>query len=54
VSDEDVRELSKLPLNGRQIKNVMSISQAIALEKKEDLTVHIIHLAQKFTNTSIG
>ncbi|KFY42027.1 hypothetical protein V495_04682 [Pseudogymnoascus sp. VKM F-4514 (FW-929)] len=54
VSDEDVRELSKFPLNGRQIKNVMSISQAIALEKKEDLTVHIIHLAQKFTNTSIG
>lgn len=54
VSDEDVRELSKLPLNGRQIKNVMSISQAVAVEKKEDLTIDIIHLAQKFTKTSIG
>lgn len=45
VSDEDVRELSKLPLNGRQIKNVMSISQAVALEK-EDPTIDSIHLAQ--------
>lgn len=53
VSDEGVEELAQLPLNGRQMKNILSISAAVASEKKEKLTMDFIHLAEKLTQTSV-
>ncbi|WQF82149.1 Putative AAA+ ATPase domain, ATPase, AAA-type, core [Colletotrichum destructivum] len=37
VSDEDVAELAALPLNGRQIKNVLKTAQLLAARKKSPL-----------------
>ena len=49
VGDEDVRELSQMVLNGRQIKNIMSIAQAVAAEKKAAVTLPSILLAHGFS-----
>lgn len=53
VGEEDIDELSKIVLNGRQIKNVMSISQAVAVEKKAPVTLEGIRLAHGFSQMSM-
>ena len=53
VGEEDIDELSKIVLNGRQIKNIMSISQAVAVEKKVPVDLRGIKLAHGFSQMSM-
>lgn len=49
IDEEDLKELAKFQLNGRQIKNVMSISQAVSMKRKEKLGIKSIRTAIKFS-----
>ncbi|KAI1105317.1 P-loop containing nucleoside triphosphate hydrolase protein [Jackrogersella minutella] len=48
VEEDDIATLSQEELNGRQIKNIMSMSQAVATQRKEAITMEIITLALNF------
>lgn len=48
LADEGILELAKLNLNGRQIKNVVSIAQAVASERGQTITLGDIKLATAF------
>ena len=49
LSDSNVRELAKLDLNGRQIKNVVSVSQAVAMKRKTTMDEESIRMTIKLT-----
>ncbi|KAL4786821.1 P-loop containing nucleoside triphosphate hydrolase protein [Aspergillus varians] len=51
VSVEERKELARIELNGRQIKNVMSISQAYAVENNVPITADDIRVAISFSAT---
>ena len=53
VGEDDIHELSQIVLNGLQIKNIMSIAQAVAVEKKAPVTAEGIRLAYGFSQMSI-
>lgn len=53
VGEDDIHELSQLTLNGRQIKNIMSIAQAVAVEKKAIVNLAGIRLAYGFSQMSM-
>ena len=48
----DAGRLAQLELNSRQIKNIVSISQAVAAEKKVPITLDSVMLAAKFATIS--
>ncbi|KAJ5174456.1 uncharacterized protein N7482_000333 [Penicillium canariense] len=52
VSEEEIIELSKLPMNGRQIKNAMKVSTTVAKERKVSLTKNIITQALTLSGSS--
>ncbi|KAJ7492123.1 P-loop containing nucleoside triphosphate hydrolase protein [Mycena latifolia] len=43
VAPEDLNRLAKLPMNGRQIKNVVSSAQCIALDANADMSVEHVN-----------
>ena len=45
IGDADLWELAELDLNGRQIKNVMSISQKVAARREQPLTLQSLKVA---------
>ena len=49
LHDSNIRELATLELNGRQIKNVVSVSQAVAMKRKTILDEHSIRMTIKLT-----
>ncbi|KAJ6256480.1 ATP-dependent zinc metalloprotease FtsH [Drechslerella dactyloides] len=49
ISPEDIEALAKIYLNGRQIKNIVSSSQAYAAEVKKPITLGIIRTAASFS-----
>lgn len=49
INDEEISGLKEVVLNGRQIKNIMSISQAVAKEKGTSLTLQGIKTAISFS-----
>ncbi|KAK8852332.1 ATP-dependent zinc metalloprotease FtsH 2 [Apiospora arundinis] len=51
VGEVDIDTLSSLNLNGRQIKNAMSISQTFAQNRKEDITLGTIQKAINFSQS---
>lgn len=50
IGDEELNKLGELPLNGRQIKNIMNIAQTVAVSSTAPLTASIIHTALGFSN----
>jgi SpoVK/Ycf46/Vps4 family AAA+-type ATPase len=48
ISDDDVEQLAKLDLNGRQIKNILSIAQSVANERKLGLNMELVQLAEQY------
>lgn len=48
LADAEIDELAKLNLNGRQIKNIVSIAQAVAFERGQTITLDFIKLATGF------
>ncbi|KAK8029088.1 inactive ATP-dependent zinc metalloprotease FTSHI 3 [Apiospora marii] len=54
VGEPEIQELSSLTLNGRQIKNVMSISKTFAQNRKTDITLDTIQNAIKFSQSGWG
>ncbi|KAL7795822.1 P-loop containing nucleoside triphosphate hydrolase protein [Trichoderma ceciliae] len=52
LQEADMRQLSALELNGRQIKNVVDTSQAVAAEENRPMTLEGVLLAIKFTQMS--
>jgi hypothetical protein len=52
LSDDDIQQLACLPLNGRQIKNCMGISQAVALTNNAPLSASCIRLAISFVQSN--
>ena len=55
LDEETIRQLAELELNGRQIKNIMSVSQAVAMKRNEtlgeDSIRKTIRLTQNFDKT---
>lgn len=55
LEENTVRQLAELTLNGRQIKNIMSVSQAVAIKRneilREDNIRKTIKLTQNFDKT---
>ena len=49
IGDDELVELAKLQLNGRQIKNAVKIVHTIALRNDVPITSASIHRALKFT-----
>ena len=49
LDEKTVRRLAELELNGRQIKNTMSVSQAVAMKRKETLGEDSIRKTMKLT-----
>ncbi|KAI0424044.1 P-loop containing nucleoside triphosphate hydrolase protein [Xylaria sp. FL1042] len=52
LQEEDMNKLAGLELNGRQIKNIVGMAQAVATEKKEAITLDIVQLAAGFAKIS--
>ncbi|KAK0615187.1 hypothetical protein B0T17DRAFT_619989 [Bombardia bombarda] len=52
LNENDLKELAARKLNGRQIKNCMSISQAVAAEKQKPVDMACVSLAISFAMTS--
>ncbi|KAF3087937.1 hypothetical protein TWF102_010318 [Orbilia oligospora] len=46
--------LSKLRLNGRQIKNIVKLAQGYAAEKKQDITADTVQRALQFSGFALG
>ena len=53
VDEDDTHKLSQILLNGRQVKNIMSIAQAVAAEKKVPMTLAGIRLAYGFSRLGL-
>ncbi|KAK8128524.1 hypothetical protein PG984_009632 [Apiospora sp. TS-2023a] len=51
VEDNEIQTLSSLNLNGRQIKNAMSISQTFAQNRKRGITLETIQKAINFSQS---
>ena len=49
LNDSNIRELATLNLNGRQIKNVVSVSQAVAMKRNTTLDESSIRMTIKLT-----
>ena len=49
LNDSDIRRLATLELNGRQIKNVVSVSQAVAMKRGTTLDENSIRMTIKLT-----
>jgi len=49
LSDNEIQRLAELELNGRQIKNIMSVSQAVAKKGGKMLGGHSIRTTIKLT-----
>ncbi len=49
LNDTDIRELATLELNGRQIKNILSVSQAVAMKRNATLGEKGIRMTIKLT-----
>lgn len=50
IEGDELADLTSLPLNGRQIKNVVTITHTIALRKRVSITSTGIQTALKFAN----
>lgn len=53
VTDEDVEKLSKLDLNGRQIKNVLKMANLLACQKEENLRFEHVRKVLKVEGHSL-
>jgi SpoVK/Ycf46/Vps4 family AAA+-type ATPase len=53
ISDNERRRLAEENLNGRQIKNIVTISRAYATEENIPMTMEVIHLAIAFSKWSV-
>ena len=57
LNDDAIQRLAKLELNGRQIKNIISVSQAVAMKRNETLGEDeirkTIKLTQNFDKTKL-
>jgi len=51
LSDDEIRDLAILPLNGRQIKNCVGTSQAVAKENQTPMDASHIRLAVSFIHS---
>ena len=49
LNDASIRELATLELNGRQIKNILSVSQAVAMKRNTALGENSIRVTIKLT-----
>ncbi|PVH96483.1 P-loop containing nucleoside triphosphate hydrolase protein [Periconia macrospinosa] len=49
ISDEDLEVLAGIQLNGRQIKNAMSVSQTVAIKRGKPLTLDTIQTAMRLS-----
>lgn len=49
ISDEEKRRLAARELNGRQIKNIVSVSRLYALQEKIPLSLKVVRMAVSFT-----
>lgn len=49
LTDASIRELAKIELNGRQIKNILSVSQAVAMKRNTTLGENSIRMTIKLT-----
>ena len=49
LNDTDIRELATLELNGRQIKNILSVSQAVSMKRNTTLGEKSIRMTIKLT-----
>lgn len=52
IDESGMDELAGLELNGRQIKNAMSVAQSVALKRQQILTVELIRTAMKLSQQS--
>lgn len=52
VEDVGLEDLARLNLNGRQIKNIVSIAQAVAADTEKPITLDLIHSAAGFASIS--
>ncbi|KAJ9143519.1 AAA family ATPase [Pleurostoma richardsiae] len=52
IDEAGIQSLSRMALNGRQIKNAMSVAQAVALKRDEPLTVNKVCTAIKLSQQS--
>ncbi|KAH8890557.1 P-loop containing nucleoside triphosphate hydrolase protein [Thozetella sp. PMI_491] len=52
LEEKDIAELAERELNGRQIKNIVSISHAVAAERKTPITRDSVMVALGFAKTS--
>ncbi|KAK5997570.1 hypothetical protein PT974_02933 [Cladobotryum mycophilum] len=50
VTEDEKDRLAELPLNGRQIKNIMNITQTVAVRKGEPITYDGLHVAMGFSH----
>lgn len=49
IDEESLETLTELQLNGRQIKNSMSVAQTVALKRGKPLTLETIRMAMKLS-----
>lgn len=54
LTDRDKDRLAEKELNGRQIKNIIKISQSYALQRGESITMDVIDTAVGFSEWSLG
>ncbi|KAI1738087.1 P-loop containing nucleoside triphosphate hydrolase protein [Xylaria scruposa] len=52
LQEEDMNKLADLEMNGRQIKNIVGMAQAVAAKSQKALTLGIIQLAAGFAKIS--
>lgn len=52
VKEDEIAEAASWNLNGRQIKNVVSIAQAVATQRKETITLKSLIVAGEFARMS--
>lgn len=48
LQEDDITKLAELDLNGRQIKNIMSMAQAVASQKQQPINLNSVRLAEGF------
>jgi replication-associated recombination protein RarA len=53
ITDDQVSQMAKMPLNGRQIKNILSVSQSVAKQRQKGLDLEVIKLAQRFSSAGL-
>jgi SpoVK/Ycf46/Vps4 family AAA+-type ATPase len=52
ITDDECDKLAELPLNGRQIKNIINISQTVAVRRKTPITYERTRVAMRFSGHS--